>query len=39
MYRVNITNGEWVEKNANNNKKPFNMTVTAELADEKIITY
>lgn len=39
MYRVNVTDAEWTEKNSNNNKKPFNMTVTVEMADENKITY
>ena len=39
MYRVNVTDTEWIEKNANNTKKPFNMTVNVELADEKTIIY
>lgn len=39
IYRVNVTNVEWIEKNSNNNKKPFNMTVNVEMADENKITY
>lgn len=39
MYRVNVTDAEWIEKNSNNNKKPFNMTVNVEMADENKITY
>lgn len=39
MYRVNVVDTEWTEKNAKNNKKPFNMTVNVELADEKTIIY
>ena len=39
MYRVNVVDTEWTEKNANNTKKPFNMTVNVELADEKTISY
>lgn len=38
-YRVNVTNGEWIEKNSKNNKRPFNMTVNVELATENKITY
>ena len=38
-YVVNVTNAEWTEKNSKNNKKPFNMTVTVEMADEKNIIY
>lgn len=39
IYRVNVTNAEWTEKNSNNTKKPFNMTVNVEMADENKITY
>lgn len=39
MHRVNVVDTEWTEKNAKNNKKPFNMTVNVELADEKTIIY
>lgn len=38
-YQVNITDNTWTEKNDNNTKKPFNMTVTAELAHSTNITY
>lgn len=38
-YVVNVTNAEWTEKNSNNNRKPFNMTVNVEMADENKITY
>lgn len=39
MHRVNVTDGEWKEKNTQNTKKPFNMTVNVELADEKTLIY
>lgn len=39
MYRVNVNDAEWTEKNSNNNKKPFNMTVNVEMANENKITY
>lgn len=39
IYRVNVIDEEWTEKNSNNNKKPFNMTVNVEMADENKITY
>lgn len=39
MLRVNVTDGEWKEKNTQNTKKPFNMTVNVELADEKTMIY
>ena len=39
IYRVNVIDEEWTEKNSNNTKKPFNMTVNVEMTDENKITY
>lgn len=39
MHRVNVTDSKWTEKNSNNNRKPFNLTVNVELAKESKITY
>lgn len=38
-YKVNVTNSDWTEKNSKNNKKPFNMTVTVEMAKENSFIY
>lgn len=38
-YRVNVTNNEWTERNLNNTKKMFNLTVTCKLAASSNITY
>lgn len=38
-YRVTVTNSEWIERNSQNNKKPFNLTVTVQLDHKENITY
>lgn len=38
-YLVNVTDNIWTEKNDNNTKKPFNMTVNIELSQSSNITY
>lgn len=37
--RVTVTNSEWIERNSQNNKKPFNLTVTVQLDHKENITY
>ena len=38
-FRVTVTNSEWIERNSQNNKKPFNLTVTVQLDHKENITY
>lgn len=38
-YTVNVTDSEWNEKNSNNNKRPFNLTVRVELTAKNNMTY
>lgn len=38
-HRVTVTNSEWIERNSQNNKKPFNLTVTVQLDHKENITY
>lgn len=38
-FRVTVTNSEWTERNSQNNKKPFNLTVTVQLDHKENITY
>jgi len=38
-HRVTVTNPEWIERNSQNNKKPFNLTVTVQLDHKENITY
>lgn len=38
-HRVTVTNSEWTERNSQNNKKPFNLTVTVQLDHKENITY
>lgn len=38
-HRVIVTTSEWIERNSQNNKKPFNLTVTVQLDHKENITY
>lgn len=38
-YPVNVTNSEWAHKNEQNNKKPFNLTVTVQLNQKQTLIY
>ena len=38
-HEVIVTNSDWTERNSNNTKKPFNLTVTVEMVNENNITY
>lgn len=38
-YPVNVTDSEWTHKNEQNNKKPFNLTVTVQLNQKQTLIY
>lgn len=39
LFAVNVTNSEWTEKNSQNNRKPFNLTVSVQLDQKQNLTY
>ena len=39
LFPVNITDSKWSHKNEQNNKKPFNLTVTAKLNQKSNLIY